>query len=420
MIEIQGPAGDHAPEHAWHGSAGTVGSLGSPREVLLASPRSFCAGVERAIEIVESALAQRGRPVYVRKQIVHNTHVVADLAQRGAVFVDELDQVPDDATVIFSAHGVSPAVHAEAAGRGLEVIDATCPLVTKVHAEARRFAARGDTVVLIGHADHEEMEGTSGEAPAQTVLVTTADDVATLTVADPARVSYLTQTTLAVDETAEVIGTPGRTRPPPRHTGLSDRRRRHRSWLDRRRRRDRRDRGRLRTPGAGRRCRSEPADARADHRVAARGHRRVHPLHSAQLREATVTPATGQTAQARLTTPNGDKHAAGLLEQVGDPAALRGLAPDRLAVLAEQIRSFLIAKVAAAGGHLGPNLGAVELTIALHWVFHSPRDAGRQPAGSAGRCGCAGNLFESLGFPSQDPPDKYLISKPQSAGITST
>lgn len=180
-------------------------SAAEPRTVLLASPRSFCAGVERAIEVVEHALNRRNGPVYVRKQIVHNTHVVADLQARGAVFVDELDAVPDGATVVFSAHGVSPAVRAEASCRGLEVIDATCPLVTKVHAEARRFATRGDTVILIGHAGHEEVEGTLGEAPEQTVLVETPADAAELRVADPARVSYLTQTTLAVDETAEIV-----------------------------------------------------------------------------------------------------------------------------------------------------------------------------------------------------------------------
>jgi 4-hydroxy-3-methylbut-2-en-1-yl diphosphate reductase len=174
--------------------------------ILLASPRSFCAGVERAIEVVERLLEARGGPIYVRKQIVHNTHVVADLRARGTVFVEELGAVPDGATVVFSAHGVSPAVRAEAADRGLEVIDATCPLVTKVHAEARRFAARGDTVILIGHAGHEEVEGTLGEAPGRMILVQTADEVAELEVADPQRVSYLTQTTLAVDETREIIG----------------------------------------------------------------------------------------------------------------------------------------------------------------------------------------------------------------------
>jgi 4-hydroxy-3-methylbut-2-enyl diphosphate reductase len=176
-----------------------------PLTVLLAAPRSFCAGVERAVEIVEHALRLRGRPVYVRKQIVHNAHVVADLESRGAVFVDELAEVPSGATVVFSAHGVSPAVRTEAATRRLDVIDATCPLVTKVHAEARRFAARGDTVLLIGHADHEEVAGTLGEAPAQTVLVPDVAAARTVTVPDPDRVSYLTQTTLAVDETEEII-----------------------------------------------------------------------------------------------------------------------------------------------------------------------------------------------------------------------
>ena len=175
------------------------------RTVLLASPRSFCAGVDRAIEIVEQLLIRRGGPIYVRKQIVHNTHVVADLSRRGAVFVEELDEVPAGATVVFSAHGVSPAVRTDAVERGLDVVDATCPLVTKVHAEARRFASRGDTVVLIGHAGHEEVEGTLGEAPTRTVLVETVDDVLDLEVEDPSRVSYLTQTTLAVDETSALV-----------------------------------------------------------------------------------------------------------------------------------------------------------------------------------------------------------------------
>jgi len=175
-----------------------------PRRVLLAGPRSFCAGVERAIEIVERVLDQRGAPVYVRKQIVHNTHVVADLERRGAVFVDELSEVPDGACVVFSAHGVSPAVRDEAARRGLDAIDATCPLVAKVHAEARRFAADGYLVVLIGHAGHEEVEGTLGEAPESTVLVESAADVARLRPADPGKVAYLMQTTLAVDEAVDV------------------------------------------------------------------------------------------------------------------------------------------------------------------------------------------------------------------------
>jgi 4-hydroxy-3-methylbut-2-enyl diphosphate reductase len=176
------------------------------RTVLLAGPRSFCAGVERAIEIVERALEMRGAPVYVRKQIVHNTRVVSDLEQRGAVFVDELDEVPNGATVVFSAHGVSPAVRDDASGRGLSVIDATCPLVSKVHAEARRFAREGYTVALIGHEGHEEVEGTLGEAPASTVLVQTASDVAALNVENPSKIAYLMQTTLAIDEAADVAG----------------------------------------------------------------------------------------------------------------------------------------------------------------------------------------------------------------------
>jgi 4-hydroxy-3-methylbut-2-enyl diphosphate reductase len=178
----------------------------APRRVLLAGPRSFCAGVERAIEIVEKVLDQHGAPVYVRKQIVHNTHVVADLEQRGAIFVDELDQVPDGARVVFSAHGVSPAVREEADRRGLDAVDATCPLVSKVHAEARRFAAEGYLVALIGHGGHEEVEGTLGEAPEAMALVETADDIGKLAPHDPDKVAYLMQTTLAVDEATEVAG----------------------------------------------------------------------------------------------------------------------------------------------------------------------------------------------------------------------
>jgi 4-hydroxy-3-methylbut-2-enyl diphosphate reductase len=176
-----------------------------PRRVLLAAPRSFCAGVERAIDVVRDLLAERGGPLHVRRQIVHNAHVVAELEAAGAVFVDELDEVPDGAAVVFAAHGVSPAVWAEATARGSEVFDATCPLVAKVHAEARRFAARGDTVVLVGHAGHEEVEGTLGEAPGAMVLVESVADVARVRVADPQRVSYLTQTTLSVHETTEIV-----------------------------------------------------------------------------------------------------------------------------------------------------------------------------------------------------------------------
>ncbi|HEY4280544.1 MAG TPA: 4-hydroxy-3-methylbut-2-enyl diphosphate reductase [Conexibacter sp.] len=175
------------------------------RDVLLAAPRASCAGVVRAVQVVERALDEHELPVYVRKQIVHNQRVVAELEQRGAVFVDELAEVPSGATVVFSAHGVSPAVRQEAQERGLDVIDATCPLVAKVHAEARHFAEAGLDIVLIGHEGHEEVEGTVGEAPDRTQIVTSPEDVEQLKVADASRVAYLTQTTLAVDETAGVV-----------------------------------------------------------------------------------------------------------------------------------------------------------------------------------------------------------------------
>ncbi|MBO0769304.1 MAG: 4-hydroxy-3-methylbut-2-enyl diphosphate reductase, partial [Solirubrobacterales bacterium] len=157
------------------------------------------------IEIVERALETHGPPVYVRKQIVHNAHVVADLESRGAIFVDELDQVPEGATTIFSAHGVSPAVRAEAARRKLRTVDATCPLVAKVHAEARHYADAGFEILLVGHQGHEEIEGTVGEAPARTRVIASADEAESLAVEDPDRVAYLTQTTLAIDETADVV-----------------------------------------------------------------------------------------------------------------------------------------------------------------------------------------------------------------------
>jgi 4-hydroxy-3-methylbut-2-enyl diphosphate reductase len=176
------------------------------RRVVLASPRSFCAGVERAIEIVERALERYGPPVYVRRQIVHNTHVVGRLASMGAVFVEELEEVPDGATVVLAAHGVSPDVRQEAAARdGFTVIDATCPLVAKVHHEARRYAARGYDIVLVGHDDHEEVVGTYGEAPDRMHVVTTTSDVDALGLGPDSQVAYLTQTTLATDETAEVV-----------------------------------------------------------------------------------------------------------------------------------------------------------------------------------------------------------------------
>ncbi|MCW2494526.1 4-hydroxy-3-methylbut-2-enyl diphosphate reductase, partial [Jatrophihabitans sp.] len=179
--------------------------LAGPRTVLLAEPRSFCAGVERAIDIVERALTRYPHPVYVRRQIVHNAHVVEDLQRRGAVFVEELDQVPDGTTVVFSAHGVAPAVRVEADRRGLQVIDATCPLVAKVHTEARRFASQGRQVLLIGHAGHDEVEGTMGEAPGRITLVQDAAEAETVQVDDPSQVAFVQQTTLGVSDAAATV-----------------------------------------------------------------------------------------------------------------------------------------------------------------------------------------------------------------------
>ena len=175
------------------------------RAVLLAAPRGYCAGVDRAVITVEKALDLYGAPVYVRKQIVHNRHVVANLESRGAIFVEELDEVPEGATVVFSAHGVSPEVHRQADERSLKAIDATCPLVTKVHHEARRFASDDYDILLIGHQGHEEVEGTAGEAPGHIQLVQSPDDVAAIEVRDPAKVAWLSQTTLSVDETMETV-----------------------------------------------------------------------------------------------------------------------------------------------------------------------------------------------------------------------
>jgi 4-hydroxy-3-methylbut-2-en-1-yl diphosphate reductase len=177
----------------------------APDKLLLAAPRGYCAGVDRAVVTVERALELYGPPVYVRKEIVHNKHVVEQLRERGAVFVEQEAEVPEGETVVFSAHGVSPAVHANAQARGLATIDATCPLVTKVHVEAKKFAAQGYTIVLIGHEGHEEVEGTMGEAPDHMVLIETEEDVDALEVADPDKVAYLTQTTLSVDETDRII-----------------------------------------------------------------------------------------------------------------------------------------------------------------------------------------------------------------------
>jgi 4-hydroxy-3-methylbut-2-en-1-yl diphosphate reductase len=175
------------------------------RTVLLAAPRGYCAGVDRAVITVEKALDLYGAPVYVRKQIVHNKHVVRSLESRGAVFVEELDEVPEGSTVVFSAHGVSPAVHAEAAQRNLKTIDATCPLVTKVHHEARRFASDDYEILLIGHDGHEEVEGTAGEAPEAITLVESPAAAATVPVRNPDRVAWLSQTTLSVDETMQTV-----------------------------------------------------------------------------------------------------------------------------------------------------------------------------------------------------------------------
>ena len=177
------------------------------QRVLLASPRGYCAGVERAVETVERALEHYGAPVYVRKQIVHNIHVVRDLEARGAVFVEDEGDVPEGATVVYSAHGVAPSVHERSRELRHDVIDATCPLVTKVHVQARRYAANGYTVVLIGHAGHEEVVGTMGEAPEATILVQDVGEAEALELPAGTPVAYVTQTTLSVDETAEIIGT---------------------------------------------------------------------------------------------------------------------------------------------------------------------------------------------------------------------
>src|SRR5947207_3851953 len=176
------------------------------RRVLLASPRGYCAGVDRAVQSVELALERFGAPVYVRKQIVHNTHVVRTLEERGAIFVEEAEEVPEGAVVVFSAHGVAPQVREDARKRGLHTIDATCPLVTKVHNEARRFAAQGYDILLIGHEGHEEVVGTTGEAPAHIHLVDGPEESASTQVRDPAKVAWLSQTTLSVDETQQTVG----------------------------------------------------------------------------------------------------------------------------------------------------------------------------------------------------------------------
>ena len=183
---------------------GTVSNQ-PPRRVLLAKPRGYCAGVDRAVQAVEMALEKFGPPVYVRRQIVHNTHVVSTLEKRGAIFVAEVDEVPPDAIVVFSAHGIAPEVRLDAERRGLHAIDATCPLVTKVHNEARRFAAKDYDILLVGHEGHEEVVGTAGEAPSRVRLVDGADGAAGVEVRDPSKVVWLSQTTLSVDETVETV-----------------------------------------------------------------------------------------------------------------------------------------------------------------------------------------------------------------------
>jgi 4-hydroxy-3-methylbut-2-enyl diphosphate reductase len=177
----------------------------TPEKLLLASPRGYCAGVDRAVQTVERALEVYGAPVYVRKEIVHNKHVVEQLRERGAIFVESESEIPEGATAVFSAHGVAPSVHENAAVRELNVIDATCPLVTKVHVEAKKFAAEDYTIVMIGHEGHEEVEGTMGEAPNNIVLVQSEEDVDALEVPDPERLAYISQTTLSVDETRSII-----------------------------------------------------------------------------------------------------------------------------------------------------------------------------------------------------------------------
>jgi 4-hydroxy-3-methylbut-2-enyl diphosphate reductase len=177
----------------------------TPKKIILLRPRGFCAGVVRAIDVVKIVLDLYGAPVYVRKEIVHNRHVVDELRRAGAIFIDELSEVPEGARVIFSAHGVSPAIRAEAKSRKLQVIDATCPLVTKVHLEAVKFARAGSTIVLIGHAGHDEVIGTLGEAPESTILVSSVEDVDRLNIKNPERIAYLTQTTLSLDETRDIV-----------------------------------------------------------------------------------------------------------------------------------------------------------------------------------------------------------------------
>ena len=204
-VSILGKPAAPTPRAAGFLSSSGYTPLRMVEKVLLASPRGYCAGVERAVDTVEQALALYGAPVYVRKQIVHNLHVVHELEERGAIFVDDESEVPEGRTMVLSAHGVAPSVHANAAARELRTIDATCPLVTKVHVQARRYAADGYFVILIGHAGHEEVVGTMGEIPGSIALVESLEDIATLEFPAETRLAYVTQTTLSVEETREVI-----------------------------------------------------------------------------------------------------------------------------------------------------------------------------------------------------------------------
>jgi 4-hydroxy-3-methylbut-2-enyl diphosphate reductase len=190
---------------AYNPAVASTQAQSAPERIILAAPRGYCAGVDRAVQTVERALDLYGPPVYVRKEIVHNKNVVAALRKRGAVFVDEIDEVPEGAVTVFSAHGIAPAVRERAKERALQTIDATCPLVTKVHVEARKFAQAGYTVILVGHDGHEEVEGTMGEAPGQILLVQSEQDVDTLSVPDESRVAFVTQTTLSVEETTTIV-----------------------------------------------------------------------------------------------------------------------------------------------------------------------------------------------------------------------
>jgi (E)-4-hydroxy-3-methyl-but-2-enyl pyrophosphate reductase len=387
------------------------GEVFTERTVLLASPRSLCAGVERAIATVDRALAAETGPVYVRKQIVHNAHVVAGLEARGVIFVEELDEIPDPppagTVVIFSAHGVAPAVRREAERRGLSVIDATCPLVTKVHAEARRFAGRGDTIVLIGHDGHEEVQGTLGEAPGEMALVESVADVERLRVDDPRKVAYLTQTTLAVDETTGIVGALRARFPLLGGPGSDDicyaTTNRQRALTEIARQADvvlvigsDNSSNSVRLVELARRAGARAflidgpegidpqwledaavigltAGASAPHHLVDDVIRFLERLGPLRVTEQGSGAETVEFALPREVRGQ-PEHSGPLLARLTGPGALAGMASGELPELASEIRGFLVEKVGATGGHLGVNLGVVELTIALHRVFRSPHD----------------------------------------------